>query len=401
MSEQTKERAILHVDMDAFFASVEQRDNPSLKGKPVIVGGDSRRGVVSAASYEARRFGVHSAMSMVEAMRRCPQAVVTMPRMSRYSEVSEQVFEVFRRYTPEVEGLSIDEAFLDVTGSRTLFGSEVEIAKAIKREILADTQLYASAGVANSKFVAKVASDLDKPDGLVVVAAEGVAEFLAPLPIERMWGVGPKAAERLHGLGFDTFHDLATTAPHVLESLLGSWGTQIHRLARGIDEREVVGGRDAKSIGGEVTFGADLRERDSIEKHLLAQSVRVAGRLHSAGLWAQVLTVKIKYSNHRSKTRQMKLDPAIAGTDAIFAAACSLLDRFTGLEGGVRLCGVSTSDFVSDPPLALFADAKRERSERLEALTGELRTRFGKQGAMRARLLPDEVQGRKKNKPDS
>lgn len=396
MSEEPRERAILHVDMDAFYASVEQRDDPSLKGKPVIVGGDSRRGVVSAASYEARKYGVHSAMSMVEAMRRCPHAAVAMPRMSRYAEVSEQVFDVFRRYTPQVEGLSIDEAFLDVTGSRTLFGSAVEIAKSIKEEILAETKLHASAGVANSKFVAKVASDLDKPNGLVVVAAEGVAEFLAPLAIERMWGVGPKAAARLRDLGFSTFHDLASTPADVLESLLGTWGTQIHRLAQGIDERQVFGGRDAKSIGGEVTFEADLRERDAIEKHLLAQSVRVAGRLHSAGLWARVITVKIKYGNHRSKTRQIRLDPAIAGTDAIFAAACGLLGRFTGLEEGVRLCGVSVSDFVSDPPLALFTDEKRERSERLEALTGELRTRFGKQGATRARLLPRDGRGRKK-----
>ncbi|MFT5356317.1 MAG: DNA polymerase-4 [Polyangiales bacterium] len=400
MSEEPRERAILHVDMDAFYASVEQRDNPSLKGKPVIVGGDSRRGVVCAASYEARRFGVHSAMSMVEAMRRCPQAAITMPRMSRYSEVSEQVFDVFRRYTPQVEGLSIDEAFLDVTGSRTLFGSSVEIAKSIKEEILAETQLYASAGVANSKFVAKVASDLDKPDGLVVVAAEGVAEFLAPLAIERMWGVGPKAAVRLRDLGFSTFHDLASTPPDVLESLLGSWGKHIHRLAQGIDEREVFGGGDAKSIGGEVTFDADLCERDAIEEHLLAQSVRVAGRLHSAGLWARVITVKIKYANHRSKTRQLRVDPPLASTDAVFAVACGLLERFSGLERGVRLCGVSTSDFVSDPPLELFADAKRERSDRLEALTGELRTRFGKQGATRARLLPSKARVRKKTGRD-
>lgn len=384
------------MDMDAFYASVEQRDDPSLQGKPVIVGGDSRRGVVSAASYEARKYGVHSAMSMVEAMRRCPEAVVSMPRMTRYAEVSEQVFDVFHRYTPQVEGLSIDEAFLDVTGSRTLFGSAVDIAKSIKAEILEETGLHASAGVANSKFVAKVASDLDKPNGLVVVAAEGVAEFLAPLAIERMWGVGPKAAARLRGLGFDTFHDLASTPPDVLESLLGSRGRHLHRLAQGIDERAVFGGRDAKSIGGEVTFEADLRERDAIEKHLLAQSVRVAGRLHAAGLWASVVTVKIKYGDHRSKTRQMHVEPAITGTDAVFAAACVLLDRFSGLERGVRLCGVSVSDFVSDAPLELFADEKRKRSERLEALTGELRTRFGKQGATRARLLKNEGKGRKK-----
>ena len=389
----SEERAILHVDMDAFYASVEQRDDPSLAGKPVVVGGDSRRGVVAAASYEVRAFGVRSAMSMVEAKQRCPHAIVVPPRMARYAAVSRQVFDVFHRYTPEVEGLSIDEAFLDVTGSRALFGDAVTIAKAIKADVREATGLAASAGVAPSKFVAKIASDLDKPDGLVVVAAEGVAEFLAPLPIRRMWGVGPKAAVRLQQLGFETFDDLAKTKPETLQSLLGSWGLQIARLARGLDDRPVVVERGAKSIGAESTFEHDLRAMDDLERELLAHTVRVAGRLHGAGLFANVVTVKIKYGNHQSKTRQMRLSMPASSTDLIYQAACELLRRFDGLERGVRLAGVSVSDFVDSVPGQLFVDPGRERSEKLEALTGTLRARFGTQGAVRARLLAPPEEG--------
>ncbi|MEM9864472.1 MAG: DNA polymerase IV [Myxococcota bacterium] len=380
-------RANMHVDMDAFYATVEQRDDPSLKGKPVIVGGQSRRGVVSAASYEVRRFGVRSAMPMVEAMRRCPHAVVISPRMNRYVEVSEQVFDVFHRYTPLVEGLSIDEAFLDVTGSRTLFGSAVSIAKTIKADIFQATGLRASAGVAPSKFVAKVASDLDKPDGLVVVAPEGVEAFLAPLPIERMWGVGPKAAARLHGLGFETFSDLAEVNADVLAAAVGKWGRRIHALARGDDHREVVPDRDAKSIGAEMTFGRDLKSVEDLQREILAQCVRVGARLHRNGLWAGTVTLKIKYGDHSVRTRQRRCDPPIGDTDRLFDAARELLTRFDDLHRGVRLTGVSASGLTVDAGAGLFPDESRERSESIEAVTRELRERFGPKNAVRARLL--------------
>ncbi len=253
-------REILHIDMDAFFASVEQLDDPSLRGEPVLVGGAERRGVVAAASYEARPFGIHSAMPMAEALRRCRHAIVVPPRRHRYEEVSASIFAVFRRFTPLVEGLSVDEAFLDVTASRGLFGDGEAIARRIRQAIRAETGLTASAGVAPSKFVAKIASDFDKPDGLVVVRPEEVRAFLDPLPIERMWGVGPKAAARLHGLGYVTLRDLAEADVRRLEATLGSWGGEVARLARGEDEREVVSEREAKSIGAEETYDEDSDE---------------------------------------------------------------------------------------------------------------------------------------------
>ncbi|MAQ14012.1 MAG: DNA polymerase IV [Sandaracinus sp.] len=387
------DRQILHVDMDAFYASVEQRDDPALRGKPVIVGGRSRRGVVAAASYEVRRFGVRSAMSMVEALARCPDAIVVSPRMRHYADVSAGVFAVFHRFTPLVEGLSFDEAFLDVTGSRRLFGDGVAIARQIKAAIRDELDLTASAGVAPSKFVAKVASDLDKPDGLVVVAPEGVEEFLAPLPVERMWGVGKKAALQLHGHGFHTLGDLARTDPGHLEALLGSWGRSIHALARGDDSRPVIPDRDAKSIGAEETFEGDLHTVEELERPLLHQAGRVAARLSQNGLRAGCITVKLKYRDHTSKTRQLKLPEPVADTDSIYDAARSLLPRFPSIARGIRLTGVSASDLHEGPAApTLFPDERRAKRERIEALTGELRERFGAAGVKRGRLVapPDD-----------
>lgn len=381
-------RAILHVDMDAFYASVEQLDDPSIRGRPVIVGGHSRRGVVAAASYEIREFGVRSAMSMVEALQRCPHAVVVPVRMTRYAEVSAQIFEVFRSFTPLVEGLSLDEAFLDVTGSRALFGDEVRIAKRIKADIREATGLTGSAGVAPSKFVAKIASDLDKPDGLVVVAAEGVREFLAPLPLERMWGVGPKAAARLRANGFATIGDLAAASETSLEALLGRWGARARALARGEDERPVIPEHDAKSIGSEHTFESDRSTAEELHESILAQSAIVASRLMGNGLRASTITLKIKYGDHTLCTRQMQIPEAVNDTDSIYDAACSLLTRIPHIARGVRLTGVSAGGLSEGPAqVGLFPDARRERSERIEAVTADLRERFGQDALVRARLV--------------
>jgi DNA polymerase-4 len=388
------QRQILHVDMDAFYASVEQRDDPALRGKPVIVGGRSRRGVVAAASYEVRRFGVGSAMSMVEALRRCPDAIVVPPRMRHYALVSEKVFDIFHRFTPLVEGLSFDEAFLDVTGSQRLFGDGIAIAQQIKAAIREELQLTASAGVAPAKFVAKVASDLDKPDGLVVVAPESVREFLAPLPIERMWGVGKKASAQLRSRGFSTIGDLAATPVESLEAVLGSWGRSVHALARGEDDRPVIPDHDAKSIGAEETFETDLKTLEALERPLLHQAGRVAARLARAGLRAGCVTVKLKYGDHSSKTRQMRLPEPVADTDSIYDAARSLLPRFPSVRRGVRLTGVSCSDLHEGPAApTLFPDEKRARREQIEALTGELRERFGNKSLTRGRLLDHQHRG--------
>ena len=387
-------RTVIHFDMDAFFASVEQLDNPNLRGKPVLVGARSRRGVVTAASYEARPTGVGSAMSMVEALRRCPEAIVVPPRRARYSELSSRVFEVFRRYTPLVEGLSVDEAFLDVTGSQALFGDGPEIARRIKQDVSSEIGLTGSAGVAPNKFVAKIASDMDKPDGLTVVPHDGGAEFLAPLPLERMWRVGPKARVKLRAAGLQTIGDLARADARTLQHLLGSWGPVARDLARGLDERAVVVGSPPKSLGSETTFEHDLTTAEALLKPILRQSMQVADRLVNKGLWAQVVTLKIKYGDHRIRTRQARLSRGVADTDAIFEVAGDLLTRFDALDTGVRLTGVSVSSLTKHPDAELFPDEERARRERLAATTRALRERFGAAGVTRASLITNPVDAR-------
>ncbi|WXA82969.1 DNA polymerase IV [Pendulispora rubella] len=390
--------------MDAFYASVEIRDDPRLAGKPVLVGGSKRRGVVLAASYEARKFGPRSAMSMAEAMRLCPQALVVPPRHERYAEVSRSVFAIFERYTPLVEGLSVDEAFLDVTESRSLFGDGETIARAIKRDVKAELGLTASAGVAPSKFVAKVASDLRKPDGLVVVPDGGVAAFLAPLPIERMWGVGPKTAPRLRALGLNTLGDLASADPRALDSMLGSWGRHVHDLARGIDARDVEPDRAAKSVGHEETYEEDLVTAAAIERTLLRHASRVAQRLLEASLAGNVVVVKLKYADFTLRTRRISLPEPVSDTTSIFTAARGLLREFD--PGPVRLTGVSLSglvDTASDGGGAqrkLFEDeqdVRREQFQRVEEVVRAIGQRFG-EGVTRAALLDQDeklARGRK------
>jgi DNA polymerase IV len=377
--------------MDAFFASVEQRDDPSLRGKPVLVGGSSRRGVVAAASYEARPFGVRSAMPMAEALRRCPSAVVVPVRHGRYAEVSEDVFAIFRRYTPLVEGLSLDEAFLDVTASRALFGDGAAIARLIKAAIHEETGLTASAGVAPNKFVAKIASDLRKPDGLVIVPPNQMTEILSPLSMDRMWGVGPKASERLREYGLRTIGDLARADVAQLTRALGSWGTVVHELAQGIDDRPVVPDRAAESVGAEETYDQDLTSREAIARCLLGQATRVARRLVKSGLSARIVVVKIKYADFTVRTRRTTLPEPVADTDSIFAAATSLLDRFL-LDGQrVRLTGVSVSGLIEGPPpRSLFPDPVQDRRRRLEEVVGKVIDRFGAKQLTRAALLESD-----------
>ncbi len=383
-------RQILHIDMDAFYASVEQRDDPSLKGKPVVVGGRSRRGVVSAASYEVRKFGVHSAMPMAEALRLCPHAVVVEPHMGRYAEVSSQVFAIFRRYTPLVQGLSLDEAFLDVTASRSLFGDGKAIARRIKDEVRAELFLTASAGVATSKFAAKVASDLEKPDGLVVVP-EDVAAFLAPMPIERMWGIGQKTAPKLRALGYRTLGDFARASSRDLERALGSWGLQVARLARGEDDREVDPSGLAKSVGAEQTYERDLVARDDIERTLLVHAERVAQRLVEEGLCAKIVVVKLKYADFTLLTRRATLKEPVLDATSIHEAACKLLNGFPPRRDGVRLTGVSVAGLVDGPPPKLLLGGEAaEKRRKVEELVAKVKGKFGVEGMTRATLLERE-----------
>jgi DNA polymerase-4 len=345
-------RSILHLDLDAFYASVEQLDDPALRGRPVVVGGTSGRGVVCAASYEARRFGVRSAMPTAEARRRCPGGVFLPPRFERYGELSRQVFGVYRRYTPLVEPLSLDEAFLDVTASRALHGDGRAIAARIRREVRGETGLTVSAGVADCKLAAKIASDLGKPDGLVVVPAGGSAGFLAPLPASRLWGVGRVTEGVLRRLGVRTIGDLAAIPEQVLAERLGAPGLDLKALARGDDPRPVVTDEPARSIGAEDTFERDLRTADEMLPHLLDQSVRVARRLREAGKRGRVVTLKLKYADFESVTRRCTLPWATDDGDEIYRSIRSGLAR-ADLSRPVRLTGVSVSGFAEEPAGAI------------------------------------------------
>ncbi len=364
--------------MDAFYASVEELDAPGLRGRPLIVGGSSRRGVVLAASYAARPSGVRSAMPMARALRLCPEAVVVAPRMHRYMEVSAEVFAIFRSFTPLVEGLSLDEAFLDVTASQSLFGDGPSIARRIKDRIRDELGLTASAGVAPCKFVAKIASDFDKPDGLVVVRAEDVVSFLEPLPIERMWGVGPKTAPKLHELGFHTLGDLVRAEVSLLDPTLGSWGQVARDLARGHDPRDVDPARAARSIGAEQTYETDLFARDAIERTLLEHAGRVAQRLVKQGLSARGVVVKLKYADFALASRRTLLPEPAADTGSIYAAAKGLLRQFPPNPRGVRLTGVAVTHIEEDPPpLTLFPDVRAQRGRKVEELISNIEDRLG------------------------
>ena len=383
-------RAILHMDMDAFYASVEQLDEPRLRGKAVLVGGLSRRSVVAAASYEARPFGVRSAMSMVEALRLCPSAIVKVPRFGRYREVSEAVFAIFRRYTPLVEGLSLDEAFLDVSASRQLFGPAEAIARRIQAEIASELGLGVSAGVASCKFAAKIASDLKKPRGIFVVGAD-VAAFLAPLPVEKMWGVGEKTAALLRRRGLRSIGDLAALSPEHLRASLGMWGEVVIQLARGIDPREVLPDQGRKSIGVEDTFEDDLRERAALERALLSQAERVTRRLVQQGAWASVVCVKLRYADFARVTRQRRLPLPVADTSAVYRTARELLAAIPDVETrGVRLTGIALRELGHHPTLSLFPELSREREQRLEKSLESLRQRFGSHAVTRASILRDD-----------
>jgi DNA polymerase-4 len=383
-------RQILHIDMDAFYASVEQRDDPSLKGKPVVVGGRSRRGVVSAASYEVRKFGVRSAMPMAEALRLCPHAVVVEPHMARYAEVSARVFSIFRRYTPLVQGLSLDEAFLDVTASRSLFGDGKTIARRIKDEIRGELHLTASAGVATSKFAAKVASDLEKPDGLVVVP-DDVAAFLAPMPIERMWGIGQKTAPKLRALGYATLGDFARAPVKSLERALGVWGLQVAKLARGEDDREVDPSGLAKSVGAEQTYEHDLTSREDIERTLLVHAEKVAQRLVDEGLSARIVVVKLKYADFTLRSRRETLPEPVLDATSIHEAACRLVAAFPSRRDGVRLTGISVAGLLEGPPPRLLLGGEAaEKRRKVEELVAKVKGKFGADGMTRATLLERE-----------
>ena len=376
MDNQKASKHIIHLDLDAFYPAVEVLDNPELKGKPIIVGGSRERGVVSSASYEARKFGVHSAQPMATAMRLCPNGIVLPVRMSRYKAMSEQVFEIFYLFTSMVEPLSIDEAFLDVTGSTLLFGSAIEIAKKIKQKVTAQTGLTISAGVAPSKFVAKIASDMEKPDGLTVVPADKVKTFLDPLPIDKMWGVGKVTQKALSRLSILTFKDLRQVPVEVLEKKFGKHGIHMHQLSMGIDERDVVTSHDIKSIGHEVTYDKNILDMDSAKRELLSLANRVARRMRRKGFEGKTITLKVKYSDFVLITRSVTRHNYTNDSVDIYSNICNLLGKTAVGARPVRLLGVSLSNLAdtgSGRQLSLFShiesnDKRKELNKTLDSI---------------------------------
>lgn len=389
-------RAILHVDMDAFYAAVEERENPALRGKPVVVGSEPKegrgRGVVATANYAARRYGIGSAMPISEAWRRCPKAVYLRPRMRLYAEVSRRIRDTFERYTDLIEPISIDEAFLDVTASRRLYGDGPAIATRIKKAIREEQELTASIGCAASKFIAKIASDLDKPDGLVVVKAGGEAEFLAPLPIGRLWGAGPKALERFRRLGCATIGDAANLERDALVRAFGdSMGDRFHRLSRGVDERPVVPGHIRKSLGKETTFGEDVADRAIVERALLDLTDQVASSLRRKHLAGATVTLKLRWEGFETVTRQRTLKEPVNTVEKILPVARELLRIADRPRLRVRLVGVTLSalDRAASGQVDLFV-RDTGVDTRVAKAVDTLAERFGSGTVTRAALLDDE-----------
>ncbi len=382
-------RSILHVDMDAFYASVEQRDNPSLKGQAVVVGGGSNRGVVAAASYEARKFGIHSAMPMAEAMRRCDHLVRVAPRMSHYKEASTQIFAIFREFTPLVEGLSLDEAFLDVTASAKLFGSPEIIAAQIKQRILDETRLTASVGVAENKLVAKIASDLDKPDGLTIVTPELYSEILDPLPVRVIPGIGRQTLKQLEGIHVATVHDLRSASNRDLEPVFGRFTQKTRDRAAGIDNRPVVPSREEKSISAEETYDRDLAKPDDMNRELLRLADRTAGRLRKASLAAGTVQIKIRQADFTTYTRQRSISPPANGTDQIYVVARELLNTWLGSNPGarIRLLGVGGGKLAPAAQPDLFDTDVTESATAIDETVDEIRQKFGSLSVGRAKTL--------------
>jgi DNA polymerase IV len=387
---------ILHVDLDAFYAAVEQQDDPALRGKPVLVGGSARRGVVASCSYEARRFGIRSAMPMAEALRRCPRAIVVRHRMDRYAAASRAFFAILGDYSPEVEGLSLDEAFLDVTAGERLLGDGPAIARAIKQRVRAELSLVASVGVAPIKLAAKIASDIDKPDGLRVVRPDELLGFLHPLPVTRLWGVGDTTREVLAAIGLATIGDVARYPEAALVARLGETaGHHLAALARGEDPRPVLAERAPVTVGHQETFDDDLEDKGELAVILLDQADRVAARLRAAALRARAVVLIVKYDDFRQITRRTTLDAPTSDGGVLARTAIELLGK-VAIEprkgGRVRLCGIAASQLEPrDAPRQLgFDEAARARGERLGDTLDKLSARFGKRTIRRAVHLDDD-----------
>jgi DNA polymerase IV len=378
-------RAILHVDMDAFYASVEQFDNPELAGQPVIVGGTGGRGVVAAASYEVRRFGVHSAMPMREALKRCPHAIVLRPRMKRYRAVSEQVFEIFGEFTDLVEGLSLDEAFLDVTGSIGLFGSAEAMAREIKSRIRVRSGLTASVGVSHNKLLAKLASEMNKPDGLAVIRPGEVTTILDPMPVRRLHGIGAKTAARLEQQGIHTLGQLRRAPESVLWPLFRRDTREMRERASGIDDRPVVSDAPEKQISSEETFDVDIKDHEELRQRLAHLADRTAERLRSRQFKAGMISIKVRRRDFETYTRQRSFSPPTQETRLVVQVATELLDRWLEEQprAAVRLLGVGVSDLAPAQQLDLFTTRESGESGKLDEALDRIRGKYGTEAVKR------------------
>jgi DNA polymerase-4 len=379
------DRVILHVDLDAFFASVEQLDHPEYRGKPVLVGGSSRRGVVSTASYEARAFGCRSAMPVFKALQLCPQAIVVRVRGRRYREVSLQVRGILDRFSPLVEPLSVDEAFLDVTASRRLLGDGPTIARAIRKAVRSEIGITASVGVSFNKFLAKLGTDLNKPDGMTVITPDNLRETLDPLSPSRVWGIGPKAAERLARLNIRTIGRLRATPIDALSRVLGTDAQHVLDLVNGIDERDVRCDHDPKSVGQEQTFGQNIHDPDRLRAILLEQVADVAQSLRRKGLLARTVQLKLRYGDFRTITRRATLDASTDVTDELWHVARSLFDAWASQSlAPVRLMGFAVSGLTTARQAGLFDEPRHEKSRAVDDAVDRITRKFGSSAIRRA-----------------
>ena len=390
-------RTILHVDMDAFYASIEERDHPELQGQPIIVGGRAEhRGVVSAANYPARKFGVHSAMPMKTARQLCPQAHFFPVRMSDYAEVSQSLQKIFRKYTPLVEPLSLDEAFLDVSGSQLLFGNGREIAASIKQEVRHSLQLIASVGVAPNKFLAKIASDADKPDGLVVVEPDKIQEFIDPLPVSRVWGIGKMATQRFNRLGIQTISQVRVLEPKILTELFGEQGLHLWNLSQGLDERAVIPERQAKSISRETTFSSDVNDLEILRIILMDLVEDVSRRLRKNKLRGKTIQLKIRYDDFSTFTRSITVSQPTDLTREIEQSALLMLDqKLPERPLSIRLIGVGVTGFQSGSQhqKSLFDEEDQQKYSRLDQVKDQIASRFGSNSIIRGnRVASDDAQ---------
>jgi DNA polymerase-4 len=400
-----KPRTIVHVDMDAFFASIEQLDNEDYRGKPVVVGADPKggrgRGVVSASSYEARKYGIHSAMPISRAYRLVPDAIFLRPRFSRYSEVSHQVMEILDSFSPIVEPLSIDEAFMDCTGTENLFGPPVELGTRIKNTVRNETGLTASVGIASNKSIAKIASDLQKPDGLTICQPGMEREFLSPLPLEKLWGAGEKTVKFLHDHGFETIGDVAAQPLHELEGTLGKWGTHLWLLANGVDDRPVTTERRRRSISEEITFDEDIADSEPLKDAILSIADRLSRRMRHLGIKGRTVTLKIRLEGFVTFTRARTLNQPIDDMFTIRDTALKLYENFDRQRKRVRLIGIGVSNLEDEGEeqirqLELFSSyddaitTSSPKRDTLEKILDDLKENFGDHVSRASLIDPDK-----------